>query len=204
MNKEIYLITNRKLCSNERFIEVIKEASFNGVGKIILREKDLSFYELEILYNKLMEVINKESLIIINSNMELAIKYGTFGIQLPYKAFIEYGGKSGIEKEQNYYGEVGVSIHSVEEAMECDRLKADYIIASHIFETKCKEGLKPKGIKFVKEICEKISIPVIALGGIKSDNYKEVLQVGASGIAIMSEIMSSNNVKETIDSFNLL
>lgn len=204
MNKEIYLITNRKLCSDEKFIEVIKEASFNGVSKIILREKDLSFFELETLYNKLIEVINKESSVIINSNVDLAIKYNAFGIQLPYKIFIEYGGKKGIEKNRHYYGKVGVSTHSVEEALECSRLKADYIIASHIFETKCKEGLKPKGIGFIEKISEKVSIPVIALGGIKSNNYKEVLQGGADGIAIMSEIMTSNNVKETLERFNLL
>jgi thiamine-phosphate pyrophosphorylase len=77
----------------------------------------------------------------------------------------------------------------VEEAIDAEELGANYLIAGHIFETECKQGLRSRGIEFVEKICKNVKIPVIAIGGIRPDNIEEVLNTRVSGIAIMSYAM---------------
>ena len=81
---------------------------------------------------------------------------------------------------------VGVAIHTVEEGILAHNKGAKYILASHIFKTKCKEGLEPKGIQFISELREYVNCEIIALGGINYDNYMNVIEAGADGIAVMS------------------
>lgn len=84
---------------------------------------------------------------------------------------------------------VGVSTHTVQEALEAGKSGATYITASHIYETECKMGLKPKGIRYLKDVCAVAEIPVYALGGIKFSNMNEVLNAGADKACMMSELM---------------
>lgn len=140
---KIYLITNRKLVnSEEEFLKVIKECSENGVDNIILREKDLGFDDLVKLGNKVKEVIDEnKTKLILNSNIEGGIKLKAYGIQLPFQAFMELDNKLIYS-----FKEVGVSVHSLEEAIEADKKGASYVLVSHIFNTECKKGLEPKAM----------------------------------------------------------
>lgn len=174
----VYLITNRNLAAEEKYLEVIKNASYNEVNNIILREKDLSDESFEELYYKVKKIINPKCNLIINSKINVFNKVGEKIIHLPFKDFMDYEIPIGVK--------VGVSIHTLEEGIEASSRGAEYILASHIYETKCKEGLKPKGIGFIKELKEKVDCKIIALGGINEINYKEVIKAGADGIALMS------------------
>lgn len=87
---------------------------------------------------------------------------------------------------------IGCSIHSVEEAVEAQKLGASYITAGHIYATDCKKGLAPRGLEFLKEVCDSVTIPVYAIGGIDVDGTRrdEVKMCGAAGSCIMSGMMS--------------
>ena len=174
----IFFITNRKLAKNKSNLEYIKEASYAGVDYIILREKDLSDIELEKLYYEIKDNINPKCKIIINSNINVFNKVNEEIIHLPYKKFLEY---ENLKKRK-----VGVSVHTLEEGIYADKAGADYILASHIFETKCKEGLEAKGTDFIKKLRENVKCKIVALGGINEKNKKEVLEAGADGVAMMS------------------
>lgn len=195
----LYLITNRHLVSKKRYYEVLKELSLLGLKRIILREKELSSKELEEIYFNIKDIIQINTKIIINSEVSLARKVKAYGIQLSFRDFIEY-------KKENIKDEfvIGVSIHTLEEAMLAEKLKANYILASNIYETKCKEGLKGKGVNFIKEIKEKTNIKVIALGGITPININEVLNAKADGVAVMSTLMESKNIKKDFKEFNYI
>ncbi len=86
---------------------------------------------------------------------------------------------------------VGCSIHSVEEAKEAQKLGATYLTAGHIYTTDCKKGLPPRGLDFLREVCNAVTIPVYAIGGIHAGTGQilEVMECGASGACIMSEMM---------------
>ncbi|XZN27742.1 thiamine phosphate synthase [Clostridium perfringens] len=193
----MFLITNRKLVNREKYFNTIKEAGKYGVKNIILREKDLSTEELIEVYIKIRDLVPEETNIIINSNIEAARILKEKFIHLSFNDF-----KRNLEEVKSL--EVGVSVHSILEAIEADRLGASYILVSPIFETQCKKDVTPKGINFIKEIKEKVNCKVIALGGINEHNFKEVLGAGAGDFACMSLLFMSNNIKKCLDTFKSL
>lgn len=190
----LYFITNRSLVEEDRFINAIKEAIVGGVDRIILREKDLKTEELLPLAKKIKELTEDYNCeLIINSNIEAAEEINAFGLHLPFTSFLDF--------DNSFNGEIGVSVHSVEEAIEASRRGASYILAGHVFVTKCKDGLKPRGVEFIREIKNNVKIPVIALGGIYPHNTKEVLDAGADGIAVMSTIMTAEDIKSIVNQY---
>ncbi|WP_432662961.1 thiamine phosphate synthase [Wukongibacter baidiensis] len=183
----LYLITNRSLITSGNIYSVVLEALRGGVNAVILREKDLSYDELLPIAFRLRNITNSfGSQLIVNSNLKAAI--------ISNANFFHVGIEDFKKKKLDLSGALlGLSVHSVEEAIKAEKLGAKYILASHIFETDCKKGLKPKGIQMIEDIKSNISIPVIALGGINEGNIKKVLEAGASGAAVMSSIMASSN-----------
>lgn len=193
----MFLITNRKLVNREKYFNAIEEAGKYGVKNIILREKDLSTEELIEIYIKIRDLVPEETNIIINSNIEATRILKEKFIHLSFNDF-----KRNLEEIKSL--QVGVSVHSILEAIEADRLGASYILVSPIFETQCKKGVIPKGSSFIKEIKEKVNCKVIALGGINELNFKEVLWAGADDFACMSLLFMSNNIKKSLDTFKAL
>ena len=92
---------------------------------------------------------------------------------------------------------VGVSVHSLEEAKEAEALGADYVTAGHIFETDCKKGLKGRGLEFLRQVSQGVSIPVYAIGGISTENMEQVREAGANGVCIMSGFMKADDFGES-------
>lgn len=189
---EVFLITNRNLVeSDEEYFAKIKNAIEAGVKNIIFREKDLSYEKQRFYYKEILELASEfQCKVIINSNVKLYKNEEGFALHLSFNDFKKY------EKE---YGEIiGVSVHSVEEAIAADKLGANYILASNIYETKCKEGLKGKGIEFLRDIKSKVNCKVVALGGINENNVEEIYKVDVKSIGIMSLIMTSNYAKDVM------
>lgn len=96
-----------------------------------------------------------------------------------------------IPVQQKLFPVLGTSVHSAAEAVEAEALGASYLTAGHIYATDCKKGLPPRGLSFLKEICQSVSIPVYAIGGIKlnGNQLAEVMQYGAEGGCVMSGMM---------------
>ena len=98
---------------------------------------------------------------------------------------------------QQLFKVIGTSVHSVEDAIKAEQLGATYMTAGHIFATDCKKGLPPRGLDFLKNVCDAVQIPVYAIGGINIDSVcsfyvprlNEVLAHGAVGACIMSSMM---------------
>ena len=179
---DIIGVTNRKLCID--FNKRIEEISKLNLKYLILREKDLDSPSLLNLAQNVKRILCDSKIkLIINSDVLVAKKVSAYGVQLSFKNFIN--------KNYQYDGIIGVSVHSFEEAIEAEKGGADYLIYGHIFETDCKKGVKPRGLEELSKICEKVKLPVYAIGGITSENYKYVLETNASGVAIMSSLMQS-------------
>lgn len=173
-------ITNRKLCAD--ILEQIEKLNKSDFDYIVLREKDLSYGEYVALAKKAIEISPK---IILHSFTDACEELEYEKIHLPFEIF-----KKEI-KRLKCYDIIGVSTHSINEAVMAEKLGASYITYSHIFDTKCKEGLEPKGLLALKEVCESINIPVYALGGINENNAQSCVDMGASGVCMMSEAMTN-------------
>ena len=201
----MYLITNRTLCSEQEYFDRIKEACINGVDNIIIREKDLTDEEVICIYEKISQSlpvdVRKKTSIIINSKFKAYEDTDCDGIHLPFWLF-----KEKLEERYNFKIEkqIGLSLHSADEVAEMEELcskygvTVSYITLSHIYETKCKEGLKPRGLELLKMGGELTKVKVVALGGIDSSNVAETLKY-CDDIAVMSLIMKSNDVKRTVE-----
>lgn len=83
----------------------------------------------------------------------------------------------------------GLTVHDVNELEDAKKQHASYILASHIFPTDCKKGLKPKGLHFLSEVCSEFANPVYALGGINASNAISCSDAGAKGVAVRSLCM---------------
>ena len=188
---KLNIISNRKLCENENLEKQIEKIFSAYERKIILknfdivaltlREKDLNKNEYLKLIEKVYPICQKYKInLILHQNYDLNLddKYKIDGIHLSYSIFksLNQNIKAELIKK---YKRIGVSIHSLDEAKEVENLGASYVVAGHIFETDCKKGLKPRGLKFVEDLSSTLTIPIFAIGGIDEKNSLSVINSGA-------------------------
>ena len=173
---DILCITNRFLCKENFLVRIEKIASAHPAG-IVLREKDMTEDAYAELAAAVMELCKKHGVpCILHRFVKAAIKLGSSSLHLPLPVL-----RSLSAEEKRLFPLLGTSCHSAEDAIEAEKLGCSYIIAGHIFDTDCKKGLPGRGLDFLQKICESVSIPVYAIGGINSENIKAVRKTGASG-----------------------
>ena len=195
---DILCVTNRTLCK-EDFLQRIEKIAANKPKGIILREKDLSAKEYKEFAEKVLQICKNHGVpCILHSFIDVAMELGAENIHLPLYILREMD-----EKRKETFKIIGASCHSVEEAQEAERLGCTYITAGHVFVTDCKKGLAPRGLGFLQNVCESVSIPVYAIGGISSENVALVRKMGAAGACVMSGLMICENVKEIMKGFEI-
>lgn len=114
----------------------------------------------------------------------------TSGIDLTHENTVAPATSSGYFREKySHIKRIGTSIHSVDDAVFAESHGADYITAGHIFTTDCKKGLPGRGIDWLKSICNAVSIPVYAIGGISDANVSMLSDCNISGYCMMSASM---------------
>jgi thiamine-phosphate pyrophosphorylase len=205
-DKKIFIVTNRHLIEKGNIYDVIEKCAANGADGVILREKDLAYDSLKKMAEGIKNITDKYNIpLIINGNIDVAKNVNAYGFHTGVYGFkrmspmsqviSKHEEKEGLEctfaafRGREYDSKklvLGVSVHSSEEAIEAEKLGAQYLIAGHVFETECKPGLKARGIEFIQKVCESVKIPVIAIGGITPNNLNEVLNTKVFGVAVMS------------------
>jgi len=187
-------ITNRHLCNNDFLAQIQDICTLNEKNtviksvSIVLREKDLSENDYKDLAAKVLKICKKNNTeCILHTYYKVASELNCKKIHLPLYVLKS---KPDVCKEFN---EVGVSIHSVYEAIEAINLGATYITAGHIFATDCKKDIPPRGLSFLSSVCSSVNIPVYAIGGILPANAQKAINAGADGICIMSGLMTCKN-----------
>ena len=198
---KLNIISNRKLCENENLEKQIEKIFLAYERKIILknfeivaltlREKDFNKNEYLKLIEEIYPICQKYKInLILHQNYDLNLdeKYKIEGIHLSYSIFksLNQNIKAELIKK---YKRIGVSIHSLEEAKDVESLGASYVIAGHIFETDCKKGLEPRGLKFIEDLSSTLTIPIFAIGGIDEKNSQSVIDSGAFSVCMMSNLM---------------
>ena len=187
----IICVTNRSLCEGN-FLKRIEDVASCGVKAMILREKDLSAEEYRNLAEKFVGICRKHKVeAVLHTFVEVAIELGVPAIHLSLEAFRKLD-----EGKKKTFKKIGVSCHSVEDALEAERLGAAYITFGHVFATDCKKGLEPRGLSALKKVCEAVKIPVYAIGGINIENIGLVFENGAGGACVMSGFMACEKVND--------
>ena len=161
---DILCVTNRKLCQKDFLVRVEEIAGMKPAG-IILREKDLPEEEYKKLALEVMKICEIYDVpCILHNCVEIAKELKVKALHVPLSVLCTM-----TEEEKKDFTMFGASCHSVEDAIKAKELGCTYIIAGHIFATDCKKGVPPRGLEFLKEVCNAVDIPVYAIGGISED-----------------------------------
>ncbi|MEK4873694.1 DUF561 domain-containing protein [Bacillus sp. FSL W8-0102] len=132
--------------------------------------------------------------IILNNQPDLALQLGVLGVHFPEK--------SHEERDHDCFLTKGYSVHSVESAMDKQKKGAQYLIFGHIYPTKSKPGLPPRGLAALKSVSSAVQIPVIAIGGITPQRVPECLAAGASGVAVLSGVYEAEFPEQAAKAYN--
>jgi thiamine-phosphate pyrophosphorylase len=194
--KRLYLITDRTI-SGLTHTDIVKQAVKAGIRIIQLREKDLpknQFYKEAALIRVL--TLRHGITFIVNDYVDIACAVHADGVHLgqddmPIQEAREILGKKSI---------IGISTHSLRQAVQAQHEGADYIGFGPLFSTATKDAGKPKGVHALGEIKRHISIPVVAIGGITPENALHVLRSGADATAVSSAILSGD-IRENVKKF---
>ena len=190
----LYLITDRALFKEKKyFLTAVEAALRGGVKALQLREKDLSDSELIKLGIQLRRLTsNYKAKLIINSRADIAKKIGADGVHLTEISIHANAVKSSFPDLI-----VGVSTHSLEGAYLAEKQGADYITFGPIYETPSKASYgPPKGLDSLRQVTQAVRLPVLALGGITLHRVPDCLDQGAFGVALISDIWNSSNIKQ--------
>lgn len=178
-------ITNRHLCKEDFLVRISKIAAAKP-DSIVLREKDLSEEDYTELAEKVLKICQEYNVpLTAHYFYRAAIQLNIKRIHLPLHILRELK-----YEDKAFFDVIGVSCHSTEDAKEAEKLGASYITAGHIFETDCKAGLPGRGLEFLREVKNSVSISVYAIGGIKPENVQQVTEAGADGVCLMSYFMN--------------
>lgn len=182
-------VTDRKLCTDDFLTRIDKIAAC--VDAIILREKDLSEADYRELAWKVKRIVAKhppcEFLTHTYTDGETSVKNTRVHV-----SFETISNAQSDELAKLFYKEakVGVSVHNIKEAQLAEEYGAGYVICGNIFETSCKPGVKPCGVKLIKKAVRALDIPVYGIGGITPENVKEVMDAYAQGVCVRSPLMT--------------
>ena len=190
----LYAITDRAwLKEGETLEEVVEDVLKSGATFLQLREKIQGHEEIVEMAKKLQALCKKYNVpFVVNDDIMAAKEIDADGVHI---------GQSDMEytKAREILGPdkiIGVSAGNLQEAKEAERVGADYIGVGAVFHTDTKKDATSLTMDQLKEICESVSIPVVAIGGISVDNALELKGTGIDGICVISAIFGSENPSE--------
>jgi thiamine-phosphate pyrophosphorylase len=191
---KLYLITDRTQTKGRGLLWVLEQALDAGIKAIQLREKDLADRDLFFLAEKASKLCQAYgSALFVNERIDIALAVNAAGVQLGNSSVPIWLARQLLGTQKM----IGLSTHSLEEAFEAQQQGADFVLFGPVYFTPSKATYgPPQGLNKLKEIVEKISLPVYAIGGIKLANVLDLRRIGVSGVALISAIMSSDAPKD--------
>jgi thiamine-phosphate pyrophosphorylase len=185
----LYLVSDRLQTQGRDLLWVLEQALKGGVQAVQLREKDLEARELFALAEKTKLLCEKyRAKFLVNDRIDVALAVEADGVQIGT-------GSIPVKITRGLLGDeklIGVSTHSLQEAQQAGRDGADFVLFGPVHFTPSKAGYgKPQGLKALADVTNNVSVPVYAIGGIKSTHVEAVRETGAHGVALISAVLSA-------------
>lgn len=201
MNREalrLYLVTNRYQDSLESFLKKVETACRSGVTIVQLREKNLTTNQYYQLAKQVKEITDAYQVpLIIDDRLDVCLAVDASGLhigddELPVSVARQVLGPEKI---------LGVTAKTVKRALEAEEGGADYLGTGAIFPTTTKENAPITLISTLKTICQRVAIPVVAIGGLTSDNIDQLIGTGIAGVAVVRDLMQAEDVEAKTQAF---
>ena len=191
----IYLVTDDGCLQGRALIDCVREALEGGVTLVQYRAKTASSAEMYAEALQLKALCDSFKVpLIINDRLDIAMAVGAAGVHLgqddlPCAAAHKILGEDYL---------IGVSAHNPAEAKAALQSGADYLGCGAVFGTATKADVKKLGTEGLEAICKAKGLPVVGIGGVTADNYREVRAAGADGAAIVSGILAQPDIRATV------
>ena len=201
MNREVlrlYLVTNRYQDSVERFLEKVETACRSGVTIVQLREKNITTNQYYQLAKQVKEITDAYQVpLIIDDRLDVCLAVDAAGLhigddELPVSVARKVLGPEKI---------LGVTAKTVKRALEAEEGGADYLGTGAIFPTTTKENAPITLISTLKTICQRVDIPVVAIGGLTSENIDQLAATGIAGVAVVRDLMQAEDIEAKTQAF---
>ena len=201
MNREalrLYLVTNRYQDSLESFLEKVETACRSGVTIVQLREKNLTTNQYYQLAKQVKEITDAYQVpLIIDDRLDVCLAVDAAGLhigddELPVSVARQVLGPEKI---------LGVTAKTVKRALEAETSGADYLGTGAIFPTTTKENAPITQISTLKTICQTVAIPVVAIGGLTSENIDQLIGTGIAGVAVVRDLMQAEDIEAKTQAF---
>ena len=201
MNREalrLYLVTNRYQDSLESFLKKVETACRSGVTIIQLREKNLTTNQYYQLAKQVKEITDAYQVpLIIDDRLDICLAVDAAGLhigddELPVSVARKVLGPEKI---------LGVTAKTVKRALEAEEGGADYLGTGAIFPTRTKENAPITLISTLKTICQTVAIPVVAIGGLTSENIDQLVDTGIAGVAVVRDLMQAEDIEAKTQAF---
>ena len=201
MNREalrLYLVTNRYQDSLENFLEKVETACRSGVTIVQLREKNLTTNQYYQLAKQVKEITDAYQVpLIIDDRLDVCLAVDAAGLhigddELPVSVARKVLGPEKI---------LGVTAKTVKRALEAEEGGADYLGTGAIFPTTTKENAPITLISTLKTICQTVAIPVVAIGGLTSENIDQLAETGIAGVAVVRDLMQAEDIEAKAHAF---
>jgi thiamine-phosphate pyrophosphorylase len=181
--------------------EVTRAMIEGGVDMIQVRAKDLTHPQrVKFGLTVVGVAFRYEVPVIVNDDIEAAFEVGADGVHLGQDDWAEIPRETRVARLATMRI-VGISTHSLEQALAAERDGADYIGVGPIFATATKPGVKPVGLELIRQVREHVATPFFAIGGITLENVDDVLEAGAERIAVVSAILCAADVAKAAATF---
>lgn len=189
----LYAITDRTWLNGRSLQDQVEQALKGGATCIQLREKELD-EDTFLTEAKVIRDLCQDYKVpfIINDNVKLAREVGADGVHVGQSDMPV----AEVRKSIGQGKIVGVSAQTVEQAVQAEKEGADYLGVGAVFSTSTKLDANHISKKVLKDICQAVHIPVVAIGGITKQNMLELTGTQVSGVALVSAIFASNNIEE--------
>lgn len=201
MNREalrLYLVTNRYQDSVESFLAKVETACRSGVTIVQLREKNLTTNQYYQLAKQVKEITDAYQVpLIIDDRLDVCLAVDAAGLhigddELPVSVARQVLGSDKI---------LGVTAKTVKRALEAETSGADYLGTGAIFPTTTKENAPITLISTLKTICQTVAIPVVAIGGLTSENIDQLMGTGIAGVAVVRDLMQAEDIEAKTQAF---
>jgi len=197
----LYAVTDRSWLGNKTLAEQVEEALRGGATMIQLREKDM---EEELFLREAFEIkalCRKYNVpFLINDSVGIALKCGADGVHVGQSDMEAGLARSEIGPDMI----LGVSAQTVEQALLAEKRGADYLGVGAVFSTSTKLDADAVTYGELKNICAAVSIPVVAIGGIYPENVLRLRGSGVAGIAVVSAIFASRDIRKAAEELRTL
>jgi len=191
--KGLYVIIDAESLRGRNEVDIARQSIQGGARVIQLRDKVRPRGMLLPIARELKKVCaESDAVFIVNDYLDLALASDADGLHIGQEDLPVADARKMLPEDRI----LGCSAATLQEAIQAEKQGADYVAIGSIYATPSKSDTRPAGLKTLRQVRKKVSVPLVAIGGINEDNVADVIVAGADAVAVISAVLGADDVKK--------